>query len=444
MRRLLVVSVAAVAACAGAVPIATTAVAAAVPSTVATATVPTAASTGDTAHSHAHAHARVVARADARLRVPQGDLRAYMHGIGAASDGHGGTYVFFSSSGLPPHGAGRDGNWTHDVYVAHWSPEQPKLSKPRVFIHRPEAQEPVSIAQSSSGNIMVTFEDGWNTPDEVSQRYGVYSRLLGPVRPYPIDVKAGGHSGHAAAVGSRFVVFYSDDWVDGGGVDNLGTGRGVYVKTYDADGALLNFVPVAPYVREWWPMIAASPTRALLVWQQYVNGQTYAQLKVAVFDPVDGTLSEPHVIAPHLQYYTYAAAYVPALDRFVVAASDASGHGFAQLIDEDGAPVATLACMPSTVREAGIAVIGDRAFTPSQDGRLLELKLSASSIELEATQPSPIKWWYMGNLGLARSDSRLHWVSLSPYGLQEADFDLAAMQPPTAADQCQRQKTAAE
>ncbi|WP_254699813.1 hypothetical protein [Trinickia violacea] len=133
--------------------------------------------------------------ADSRLRVPQGDLRAYMHGIGAASDGHGGTYVFFSSSGLPPRGAGRDGNWTHDVYVAHWSPERAKLAKPRVFIHRPEAQEPVSIAQSSTGNIMVTFEDGWNTADEVSQRYGVYSRLLGPVRPYPIDVKAGGRSG---------------------------------------------------------------------------------------------------------------------------------------------------------------------------------------------------------------------------------------------------------
>ncbi|TKC83205.1 hypothetical protein FAZ69_25830 [Trinickia terrae] len=366
-----------------------------------------------------------------------------MHGIGMAADGSGGSYVFFSSSGLPPRGAGRDGNWTHDVYVAHWSPAQARLSKPRVFIRRPEAQEPVSIAQASTGNIMVTFEDGWNTPDEVSQRYGIYSRALGPVRPYPVDVKTGGHSGHAAAVGSRFVVFYSDDWVDGGGVDNLGTGRGVYVKTYDANGAQMNFVPVAPRVREWWPMIAASPTRALLVWQQYVNGQTYARLKAAAFDPVAGTLSDPVVIAPHLQYYTYSAAYVPAIDRFVVTASDAAGHGFAQLIDEDGAPVAALACMPSTVREAGIAVIGDKAFTPAQDGRLLELRMSASSIVLAGTQPSPVTWWYMGSLGLVRSASRLHWVSLSPGGLQEVEFDLDGMRPATAADRCQRQQTAA-
>lgn len=37
--------------------------------------------------------------------------------------------------------------------------------------------------------------------------------------------------------------------------------------------------------------------------------------------------------------------------------------------------------MPASVREAGIAVIGDRAFTPSQDGRLLHLRLTATSIE---------------------------------------------------------------
>src|ERR1700752_3946394 len=96
----------------------------------------------------------------ARSIVPQGDLRAYMHGIGAASGANGLTYVFFSSSGLPPRGAGPDGNWTHDVYVARWSSTQPRLGIPRIFISNPEAQEPVSIAQNDAGNIMVTFEDG--------------------------------------------------------------------------------------------------------------------------------------------------------------------------------------------------------------------------------------------------------------------------------------------
>lgn len=378
------------------------------------------------------------ARAAKAASAPTGDLRAYMHGIGAITDAQGATTVFFSSSGLPPRGAGRDRNWTHDVYIARWTPQQPKLDRPRVFISRPEAQEPVSVAQNDTGRVMVSFEDGWNTPNEVSQRYGVYTSDLKDVKPYPNDVLSGGHSGHVAAVGSRFVVFYSNDWVNGGGVDNLGTGNGVYVKTYDADGALLQAIDVAPRVREWWPMLAASPTRALLVWQQYVSGETYARLKVATLDPSTGALSEPRVIADRLLYYTYAAAYVPSIDRFVVVATTDKGKGFAQLIDASGQTTATLDCMPASVREAGIAVIGERAFTPSQDGRLLHLKLTAASIELAGTQPSPIAWTYTGSVGLMRSPTQLHWVATSPKGLQEADFDLkaASVKAPDAKDLC--------
>jgi hypothetical protein len=256
------------------------------------------------------------------------------------------------------------------------------------------------------------------------------------VRPYPVDVLSGGHSGHVAAVGSRFVVFYSNDWIDGGGVDNLGTGNGVYVKTYDANGALLKAVDVAPGAREWWPMIAGSPTRALLVWQQYVTGETFARLKVATLDPATGALGASHVIAPGLQYYTYAAAYVPSVDRFLVVATRGDHKGFAQLIDQNGETTATLPCMPASVREAGIAVMGDRAFTPSQDGRLLHLRLTAASVELVGTQPSPIQWTYTGSVGLVRSPTQLHWVTTSPRGLQEAEFDLNAVTPAGDADRC--------
>jgi hypothetical protein len=366
------------------------------------------------------------------------DPRSYMHGIGTASDGNGNMWVFFSSSGLPPRGPGRDRNWTHDVYVARWSPLQRNLETPRIFISRPEAQEPVSIAQNDTGRVIVSFEDGWNTANEVNQRYGVYTSALEAVKAYPVDVKVGGHSGHVAAVGSRFVVFYSDDWVDGGGVDNLGTGNGVYLKTYDEDGTLLKSVDVAPRVREWWPMIAGSPTHALLIWQQFVPGATYARLKSAVFDPEDGSLTEARVLAPSLRYYTYAVTYVPALDRFLVVATGFDGKGFAQLIDETGATSATLACMPASVRESSIAVAGDHAYVPAQDGRLLDLKLGASSIELAGTQRSPVRWGETGSIGLVRSPTALHWVTLTQQGPKEAEFDLKAMRPATAADRCGR------
>ena len=64
-----------------------------------------------------------------------------------------------------------------------WLPGKPNLLHVRPFISRPEAQEPVSIAQNARGDIFVTFEDGWNAPQEVSQRYGVYRRDLKPIKP---------------------------------------------------------------------------------------------------------------------------------------------------------------------------------------------------------------------------------------------------------------------
>ena len=140
-----------------------------------------------------------------------------------------------------------------------------RIGLPKIFIQKPEAQEPVSVAQTTDGHIMVSFEDGWNTPNGVNQRYGVYESILQPVAPYPLGIASGGHSGHVTAVGNNFVAFFSEGWIDGDGIDNLGTGNGVYSKVYDSRGRALRTIDIAPNVREWWPMIAGSPSRALLV-----------------------------------------------------------------------------------------------------------------------------------------------------------------------------------
>lgn len=367
---------------------------------------------------------------------PDVDQRAYMHGIGAATGPGDITYVFFSSSGLPPRGPDRNRNWSHDIYVAEWKPEQANLGKPRLLIAEKEAQEPVSVAQSAGGRIMLTFEDGANTANSVSQRYRVYGADLQPQQAKSIDVWSGGHSGHVAAVGDTFVVFYSDDWIDGGGVDNLGTGNGVYLKTYDVKGQLLRSTDVARDKREWWPLIAGSKEIALLAWQEFIPGEKHARLKTAIYRPDDSALTGTQVLNEKLKYYTYGTAYVPALNSFLVVGTSDGGMGFAHLLDTAGKVTASLPCMPASVREAGITVVGDMAYTPGQDGRLLHLKLSAETIALRGSQPSPIQWTYQGSLGLVRSPSVLHWVSLTPGGLREANFDLSQAVPPSPADLC--------
>ncbi|MGN8189913.1 hypothetical protein ACTJLD_28435 [Burkholderia sp. 22088] len=356
---------------------------------------------------------------------PTADPRSFMHGIGVADAGSGKRWVFFSSSGIVPRGAMRSGNWPHDVYVGEWLPGAAHLLHVRTFISRPEAQEPVSIAQNARGDIFVTFEDGWNAPQEVSQRYGVYRRDLKPVKPYPNDVESGGHSGHVATAADRFVVFYSADWIDGGGVDNLGTGNGVYVKTYDAAGRVLNHVAVAPHRREWWPVVAGSPHAALLVWQKFIEGSTDAILEYAMFDPVTAKLDKLGTLNDAIQYYVYASAYVPEIDRFIVVTTTADDRGIAMLIAPDGRRTATLDCLPASVRESGIGVSGTHAYVPIRDGRLLTLALGPAEIAIGGVQRSPIPWGMTGIAGFPARGNAMHFVSLTPSGTREADFEPA-------------------
>ncbi|WP_175863137.1 hypothetical protein [Burkholderia cepacia] len=356
---------------------------------------------------------------------PAADPRSFMHGIGVADAGSGKRWVFFSSSGIVPRGAMRSGSWPHDVYVGEWLPGAAHLLHVHTFISRPEAQEPVSIAQNARGDIFVTFEDGWNAPQEVSQRYGVYRRDLKPVKPYPNDVESGGHSGHVATAADRFVVFYSADWIDGGGVDNLGTGNGVYVKTYDAAGRVLNHVAVAPHRREWWPVVAGSPHAALLVWQKFIEGSTSATLEYAMFDPVTARLDKLGTLNDAIQYYVYASAYVPEIDRFIVVTTTEDDRGVAMLIAPDGRRTATLDCLPASVRESGIGVSGTHAYVPIRDGRLLTLALGPADIAVGGVQRSPIPWGMTGITGFPARGNAMHFVSLTPSGTREADFEPA-------------------
>jgi hypothetical protein len=369
----------------------------------------------------------VAAQSDAVTSAPAqdaGDERRFMHGIGQANAGNGKTWVFFSSSGLPPRGANPDGSWPHDVYVGEWQPGASQLSRVRTFIKRPEAQEPVSVAQNASGNILVTFEDGWNAPRTISQRYGVYRRDLSPIKPYPQTVESGGHSGHAAAVGAQFVVAYSTEWVEGGGFDDRGTGDGVYVRIYDGRGRMLRHVEVAAHARQDWPVVAGSPRRALLVWQRYPAGGTSALLEYALLDPDKGKLTRLSEAEPlHVQHYAYAAAFVPDLERFMVVATRDDGEAVAFLIDEAGRKTATLGCLPAIVRESSIVVAGLDAYLPTQDGRLARLALRADRMTLHGLQRAPFAWGNTGITGIASGTGELHYVSLSAHGLRETDFD---------------------
>ncbi|MBC7836271.1 hypothetical protein H7X87_00630 [Acetobacteraceae bacterium] len=354
------------------------------------------------------------------------DLREFQHGLSFVPLPSGEYYLIWSSSGNPPQGSGEGGNWTHDIYYSRIDPASPRI-RPATLISRPEAQEPASAAISSSGAILVTTEDGWNTSYEVSQRYALFNRTLEPVRSYPQTVMDGGHSGHVASAGGRFVVFFSEGWVDGGGVDDLGSGDDVYATIIASDGQIVQRVPVSVGndARDWWPVVAGSQSAAALVWQRFVNGKESTDLYLSILDPKTGTIvKSQQKLASGVKYYTYNVSYVPAIDRFLIQGSYASGGGFAYLVDISGTVTASNTSLPAIVRESEPILKGTTAVQATSPSGLAVYNLSQNSITLARTIKDPYVWNYMGTGGIFVDSDTVYIVSLSSRGLLEKLFTI--------------------
>jgi hypothetical protein len=348
------------------------------------------------------------------------DLRKYQHGINLVTTPVGNSLLFWSSSGNPPAGARNGEPWTHDVYVSAAG----DTLQARRLISAPEAQEPVSAAITSNGRIMLTMEDGWNSESVVTQRFGIYDAELNPIQPYPQVVAEGGHSGHVAAAGNRFVVFYSNEWVNGGGVDDLGSGRDVLANGYDSNGRLLWRRAIATGMRDWWPLVAASRNRALLVWQRFMKGETTSRLMIALLDPATGKLvKKPVRLADGLQYYNYAVAYVAAVDRFLITGTRKEGKGFAYLLDNSGKVVAKNLDLPPTVREAWPAVRGTRILQPMAPNGAQMLSVKNDRIEAIHRYADDYQWQAIGAAAELDDDGKARIYALSKSGIAIRKWD---------------------
>ncbi|MCF6286667.1 MAG: hypothetical protein L3K26_15955 [Candidatus Hydrogenedentes bacterium] len=358
----------------------------------------------------------------------QEDLRSFQHGIDFVPGAEGRWWLIWSSSGHPPTGPDDEGNWPHDVYRASIDPKAPAIA-PELFIRRPEAQEPASAAATTDGNIMVTMEDGWNARNVLAQRYGVYDATLAPVRAYPRDVYDGGHSGHVAAAGNHFVVFYSDEWVSGGGVDDLGSGDDVLARVYDSKGSFLypKRIAVGTETRDWWPEVAGSERVACLVWQRFVDGETHADLMVAMLDVETGRLFlKPTKLKGNLAYYTYSVAWLPLVERFLVLGAYDDGGGFGVLLDESGGVKAESRSLPPLVRESQSIVREDgnrvTVVQPSHPNGLMVLSVSSNAITVGKGIEDGYNWKYAGTDGIFLDRNNVYIVSLSSKGLVERKY----------------------
>jgi len=353
------------------------------------------------------------------------DHRAWQHGVNLLRVGER-LLLIWGSPGNPPR-PNPGGDWQHDIYYA-WVDNPPAAGEvavaPQVLVSRPEAQEPPSAAINSRGTILVTAEDG---NGGINQQAGLWDSSLAVMRRYPFTVRRGGHSGHAAALGERFLAVYGEGWVDGGGWRGLGTGESVYARVVEGDGRLGRELRLTPQgqsdPRDGWPLVAASDRNWLALWQRY-PGQT---LQSALVSDRGQVLARRELMAGMPLRYTYDVGYAPALSSYVVSGTS-DGAGFISLISRAGEVVVTAKGLPPMVAESRLVVGAQGAQVlgvyPVSPHGVAVVRLSAGAVQLVKVIDHPYVWDYAGTTGVFVAPDRVLFASVSTSGVHVFTVEL--------------------
>lgn len=354
------------------------------------------------------------------------DPRSYQHGVDFVRKSDGNYILIWSSSGINPTGAMSDGEWPHDVYYSNIDINNPVI-EPIELISAEWAQEPASSAISNDFTIMVTMEDMFNAKNVLAQTYAVYNEDMNPIKDYQQVVFDGGHSGHVASVGNNFVVFYSEEWVFGGGVDNLGSGDDVMLDTFDSHGNFVHkkAVSVGDQHRDWWPLVSGSNSSAILLWQRFVDDKLKAKLMYSIYDPESNELVVDGIqLVEDTKYYTYDVQYLSNIDCFLVCGAYDEQDGFLFLISSRGEIVSSYRSFTPIVRGAQPAILevdkkNSLVVYPSSIDKLMVLNVSDLKVDLKKEIPVNYSWLYSGTDGIFLNENTTYFVTLSPDGLKE-------------------------
>jgi hypothetical protein len=324
--------------------------------------------------------------------------------------------VVWGSPGNPPR-PNLGGDWQHDVHYA-WL-ETPASAdtatvEPRILVSRPEAQEPPSTAINARGTILMTSEDG---NGGINQHAGLWDAALQPVRRYPITIKRGGHSGHVAAMGDRFLVTYGEGWVERGGFLDRGTGKNIHARIVHNDGTLGREARIAAGYRDGWPLVAASDRNWLVVWQRY-PGMT---LQAATVDAAGQPGRERQVMDRMPVRYAYDVAFAPSLGAYVVAGTTGE-EGFIALVSLAGDVLGVQRGLPPMASESRIVLGWDGAqligVYPVRPQGIAVVRLTAGRIALARVVEHPHVWDYTGTAGTFVGPGRVLFATLSMTGLR--------------------------
>lgn len=356
----------------------------------------------------------------ALLASAEEDHRAWQHGLEWIKH-DGKDFLIWSSWGNPPiETPGQD--WEHDIYQSRIDPCTP-IVRPALLLGGPEAQEPPSAALNNRGKVLITWEDG---RDGINQ-YAAFWDPANQKSGKSFLIRSGGHSGHAAASRDKFLVAYSEDWIDAdNGFLQRGTGKNLFARIVEANSHVHPEITISrgnPEKREDWPIVAGSEKGWVIVWQRYPERTLYA-----VIIDRSGAVGRRTRIAQGLRVgYHYDVQYLPALNAYFVLTTNDTG-GVAVLMDLDGKIVRRHTGLPPLVSESRFVwtngpsgIIG---VYPSIPSGIAVLHVATEKISLQKILPSDYQWDYIGTTGNFVSASQVLFATLSRTGLNFLTFNL--------------------
>lgn len=185
------------------------------------------------------------------------------------NDGEVNYYLTWSSSAYS--------NWDHDIYsqiIEFDRTGKINTVKSKVrYIHKWEAQEPISTAINPKSNIIFSiWEDGADSqiPDEAVNVHGQLHNPDGTIIKEDWLIAGGPDAQHSAVAGhisNKFLAIYGDDYQGNGGTIKI-------ITIDDISGDVLDTIyptPNADYT--WWPVVTSntSHTRALTIYQKEID-----------------------------------------------------------------------------------------------------------------------------------------------------------------------------
>ena len=342
------------------------------------------------------------------------DHRAWQHGIDVIRVG-GRLLLVWGSAGNPPR-PNLGGDWPHDVYYAWLNPQirDAAAIEPTILVSRPEAQEPPSVAINAKGTILMTSEDG---NGGINQQAGLWDSSLRVIRKYPFMIRRGGHSGHVAAMGERFLIAYGEDWVERGGFLDRGTGKDIYARIVEDNGTLRREIRIASGHRDGWPLVAGSDRNWLVVWQRYPE----MTLHFALIDATGKPQVRRELIGGMPVRYAYNVEFAPQLSSYIVTGSTGDS-GFVALVNLKGDLVKIQRGLPPMASESRLVLGSDGAQSigvyPVRPRGVAVVRLSAGAVELAKLIDHPYAWDYAGTTGVFTGPEQLLFFTLSTKGLQ--------------------------